>query len=135
MANAEVEDEVLGLDPTTHLIESKMAKITGKEVGLFVPSSTMGKELSAMALGVLGDFVGVKLMMIRALIEVREGKPASMEARVTSAVNEVEEEANEVNGGVEASDRLLQSLLKFPFNLNNSTLDRSNGKSGGGNGL
>lgn len=48
MATAEVEDEVLGLDPTTHLLESEMAKITGKEAALFVPSGTMGNLISVM---------------------------------------------------------------------------------------
>lgn len=48
MANAEVEDEVLGLDPTTQLLESEMAKITGKEAALFVPSGTMGNLISVM---------------------------------------------------------------------------------------
>ena len=45
MATAEVEDEVLGLDPTTHLLESE---ITGKESGLFVPSGTMSNLISIM---------------------------------------------------------------------------------------
>lgn len=48
MATAEVEDEVLGLDPTTHLLESEIAKITGKEAGLFVPSGTMGNLIAIM---------------------------------------------------------------------------------------
>lgn len=48
MATAEVEDEVLGLDPTTHLLESEIAKITGKEAALFVPSGTMGNLISIM---------------------------------------------------------------------------------------
>ena len=32
-----------------------------------------------------------------------------------------------MGAGVEASDRIRQSLLKFPFDLKNSTLDRSDG--------
>ncbi|ONK70740.1 uncharacterized protein A4U43_C04F1040 [Asparagus officinalis] len=48
MATAEVEDEVLGFDPTTHLLESEMAKVTGKEAALFVPSGTMGNLISIM---------------------------------------------------------------------------------------
>ncbi|KAM3281112.1 hypothetical protein P3S67_028132 [Capsicum chacoense] len=44
MANAEVDDDVLGYDPTAHRLEAKMARIMGKEAGLFVPSgiSTIG---------------------------------------------------------------------------------------------
>ncbi|XP_047268019.1 low-specificity L-threonine aldolase 1-like [Capsicum annuum] len=42
MANAEVDDDVLGYDPTAQRLEAKMARIMGKEAGLFVPSGTMG---------------------------------------------------------------------------------------------
>ncbi|KAE8734654.1 putative low-specificity L-threonine aldolase 1 [Hibiscus syriacus] len=42
MATAEVDDDVLGVDPTSFWLESEVAKITGKEDGLFVSSGTMG---------------------------------------------------------------------------------------------
>ncbi|PHT80920.1 putative low-specificity L-threonine aldolase 1 [Capsicum annuum] len=42
MANAEVDDDVLGYDPTAQRLEAKMARIMGKKAGLFVPSGTMG---------------------------------------------------------------------------------------------
>nr|XP_016502165.1 PREDICTED: probable low-specificity L-threonine aldolase 1 [Nicotiana tabacum] len=42
MANAEVDDDVLGYDPTAQRLEAEMARIMGKEAGLFVPSGTMG---------------------------------------------------------------------------------------------
>ncbi|KAG4122297.1 hypothetical protein ERO13_D11G258200v2 [Gossypium hirsutum] len=41
MATAEVDDDVLGADPTAFRLESEVAKITGKEAGLFVSSGTM----------------------------------------------------------------------------------------------
>ncbi|KAJ0967577.1 hypothetical protein J5N97_024494 [Dioscorea zingiberensis] len=48
MANAEVDDDVLGADPTAHRFESEMAKIMGKEAALFVPSGTMANLISVM---------------------------------------------------------------------------------------
>ncbi|OVA02388.1 Aromatic amino acid beta-eliminating lyase/threonine aldolase [Macleaya cordata] len=48
MANAEVDDDVLGFDPTAHRFEAEMAKITGKEAALFVPSGTMGNLICVL---------------------------------------------------------------------------------------
>ncbi|KAJ6380000.1 hypothetical protein OIU76_016620 [Salix suchowensis] len=48
MANAEVDDDVLGYDPSALRLETEMAKITGKEAGLFVPSGTMGNLISVL---------------------------------------------------------------------------------------
>ncbi|KAK4371466.1 hypothetical protein RND71_010941 [Anisodus tanguticus] len=48
MANAEVDDDVLGYDPTAQHLEAEMARIMGKEAGLFVPSGTMGNLISLL---------------------------------------------------------------------------------------
>lgn len=48
MASAEVDDDVLGFDPTAFKFETKMARIMGKEAGLFVPSGTMGNLISVL---------------------------------------------------------------------------------------
>nr|XP_010906817.1 probable low-specificity L-threonine aldolase 1 isoform X2 [Elaeis guineensis] len=48
MASADVDDDVLGSDPTAHHLESEMAKLTGKEAALFVPSGTMGNLISVL---------------------------------------------------------------------------------------
>ncbi|KAK3200748.1 hypothetical protein Dsin_024163 [Dipteronia sinensis] len=48
MANAEVDDDVLKYDPTAFRLEAEMAKITGKEAALFVPSGTMGNLISVL---------------------------------------------------------------------------------------
>ncbi|XP_058094563.1 low-specificity L-threonine aldolase 1-like [Magnolia sinica] len=48
MANAEVDDDVLGFDPTAARFESEMARIMGKEAALFVPSGTMGNLISVL---------------------------------------------------------------------------------------
>ncbi|KAJ8760510.1 hypothetical protein K2173_015177 [Erythroxylum novogranatense] len=49
MAKAEVDDEVLGYDPTTLVLENEMARIMGKEAALFVPTGTMGNLISVLA--------------------------------------------------------------------------------------
>lgn len=48
MADAEVDDDVLCCDPTAQRLETEVAKITGKEAGLFVPSGTMGNLISVL---------------------------------------------------------------------------------------
>jgi|SRR5580698_10569741 len=45
MARAEVGDDVLGDDPTVQALEAEIARITGKQAALFVPSGTMGNQL------------------------------------------------------------------------------------------
>src|ERR1700686_1869797 len=46
MAHAEVGDDVLGDDPTARALEQEVARITGKQAALFVPSGTMGNQLA-----------------------------------------------------------------------------------------
>jgi threonine aldolase len=46
MARAEVGDDGLGEDPTVTALEEEVARITGKEAALFVPSGTMGNQLA-----------------------------------------------------------------------------------------
>ncbi|GMP22201.1 hypothetical protein CsSME_00000322 [Camellia sinensis var. sinensis] len=48
MANAKVDDDVLGCDPTAFRLEAELATITGKEAALFVPSGTMGNLISVL---------------------------------------------------------------------------------------
>ncbi|KAJ3680180.1 hypothetical protein LUZ60_016458 [Juncus effusus] len=48
MAAADVDDDVLGTDPTAFKLESELAKIMGKEAALFVPSGTMANLISVM---------------------------------------------------------------------------------------
>ncbi|KZV22579.1 putative low-specificity L-threonine aldolase 1 [Dorcoceras hygrometricum] len=48
MANAEVDDDVLGYDPTAARLEVEMARILGKEAALFVPSGTMANLISVL---------------------------------------------------------------------------------------
>src|SRR5450631_4018860 len=46
MAEAEVGDDVYGEDPTVNRLEQRAAEILGKEVGLFVPTGTMGNNIA-----------------------------------------------------------------------------------------
>lgn len=48
MAKAIVGDDVYGDDPTICLLEKKAAEYAAKEAALFVPSGTMGNQLSVM---------------------------------------------------------------------------------------
>ncbi|KAG0477546.1 hypothetical protein HPP92_012265 [Vanilla planifolia] len=48
MANADVDDDVLGSDPTAFRLESEMAKVMGKEAAVFVPSGTMANLISVL---------------------------------------------------------------------------------------
>ncbi len=49
MANAEVGDDIYGDDPTVKALEALSAKILGMEAAIFVPSGTMGNQISIMA--------------------------------------------------------------------------------------
>lgn len=48
IAEAVVGDDVFKGDPTVKRLESLAAQLTGKDAGLFVPSGTMGNEISIM---------------------------------------------------------------------------------------
>lgn len=48
MANADVDDDVLGSDPTADQLQRQVAKLMGKEAGLFVASGTMGNLISVL---------------------------------------------------------------------------------------
>jgi threonine aldolase len=49
MASAPVGDDVYSDDPTVNLLEEESAAVTGKEAALYVPTGTMGNQLSIMA--------------------------------------------------------------------------------------
>jgi threonine aldolase len=46
MAAAEVGDDVYGEDPTVNLLEQKAAALFGREAAIFVPTGTMGNQVS-----------------------------------------------------------------------------------------
>ncbi|KAL2644803.1 hypothetical protein R1flu_012390 [Riccia fluitans] len=48
MAEALVDDDILGSDPTAAKLQENTAKMFGKEAGLFVPSGTMGNLIAVL---------------------------------------------------------------------------------------
>jgi len=57
MAEAEVGDDVFGDDPTVNSLQEYCADLLGKEAGLFVPTGSMGNQVSLGALSRMGDEV------------------------------------------------------------------------------
>jgi len=57
MADAEVGDDVFGDDPTVNALQEYAAELLEKEAGLFVPSGSMGNQVSLGALTRPGDEV------------------------------------------------------------------------------
>jgi threonine aldolase len=57
MAEAQVGDDVFGEDPTVNILQEKVANLLGKEAALFVPSGTMGNQLSIKSHTEPGDEV------------------------------------------------------------------------------
>ena len=49
MASAPLGDDVYGDDPTVNALEEESAEAVGKEAAVFVPTGTMGNQLSIMA--------------------------------------------------------------------------------------
>ncbi|MEO7804128.1 MAG: GntG family PLP-dependent aldolase [Actinomycetota bacterium] len=57
MATAELGDDVFGDDPTTNLLEQRVAELCGVEASLFVPSGSMGNLVSIRSMAGPGDEV------------------------------------------------------------------------------
>ncbi|HEV3473068.1 MAG TPA: low specificity L-threonine aldolase [Actinomycetota bacterium] len=57
MAEAEVGDDVFGDDPTVNALQDYAADLLGKEAGLFVPTGSMGNQVSLGSLARPGDEV------------------------------------------------------------------------------
>lgn len=57
MAEADVGDDVFGEDPTTNLLQERVAALCSMEAALFVPSGSMGNLVSLRSLAGPGDEV------------------------------------------------------------------------------
>ncbi len=57
MADAEVGDDVYGDDPTVNSLQEYCADLLGKEAGLFVPTGSMGNQVSLGCMARPGDEV------------------------------------------------------------------------------
>ena len=60
MAEAEVGDDVYGEDPTVRALEAATAEVLGKEAALFVPTGSMGNQISLRVHGRSGTEVIVE---------------------------------------------------------------------------
>jgi threonine aldolase len=60
MAAADVGDDVYGEDPEVNLLQDEVARMFGKEAGLFVPTGTMSNQLAIKAHTVPGEEVIVE---------------------------------------------------------------------------
>lgn len=57
MAEAEVGDDVYGEDPTVNRLQERAAALVGKEAALFVPSGSMGNQVSVKVHTQIGEEV------------------------------------------------------------------------------
>ncbi len=57
MAAAEVGDDQYGEDPSTNLLQARMAELLGKEAALWLPSGTMSNQVALRVLARPGDEV------------------------------------------------------------------------------
>ncbi len=57
MAGAEVGDDQYGEDPTTNLLQQRLAALLGKEAALWLPSGTMANQVALLVLARPGDEV------------------------------------------------------------------------------
>jgi threonine aldolase len=62
MAEAEVGDDVFGDDPTVIALEARVAKLLGKEAGLFVPTGSMGNQICINVHTSPGDEILIDVM-------------------------------------------------------------------------
>ena len=60
MAQAEVGDDVFGDDPTVNRLQEMISEMCGKQAALFVPSGTMGNQVSLKTHTVPGDEIIVE---------------------------------------------------------------------------
>ena len=132
MARADVGDDQYGEDPTTNLLQQRLAALLAKEAALFVPSGTMANQVAVMTLARPGDEVitareahagwhevgaaaanaGVQIMEIGSggayTREQFEGaiKPAGLPVFPVTTVVEIENTHNRAGGVVFAQDEV-----------------------------
>ena len=75
MADAEVDDDVLGHDPTVQALETEVARLLGKDAALYFPSGTMANQTAIWMLAEPGTEA---LCDVRAHINDWEGAGAAV---------------------------------------------------------
>ncbi|KAL8166666.1 hypothetical protein V2J09_008165, partial [Rumex salicifolius] len=112
MASAEVDDDVLCHDPTALKLEDEVARIMGKEEGLFVPSGTMGNLISVL---VHCDIRGSEVILgDKCHIHVYENGGISTLGGVHPRTVKNEEDGTMKLDAIEAAIRGLNGELYYP---------------------
>jgi threonine aldolase len=104
MARAEVGDDVWGEDPTVRRLEEEMARLLGKEAGVYVPSGTMGNLTCVAAQTRPGDEVIADAQAHMVVYEVGgTAIVAGIQLRVLDSVDGVPD-AESIAAAVRAED-------------------------------
>jgi len=112
MCASEVGDDVFGEDPTVNTLQEEVARLFGKEAGLFVPSGVMGNQLAIKTLTDPGDEVIVEA----------ESHIFHYEAAAPSMLSNVQLHTLESNNGVLSSEKLDNAIRPDDYHMPKSTL-------------
>ena len=85
MAEAEVGDDVWGDDPTVIALERELAALLGKQAALYVPSGTMGNQISIRVQTRPGDDQWSVSEVLEHLYRVERGVAAVLTKRIAKA--------------------------------------------------
>lgn len=112
MYEAEVGDDVFGEDPTVNMLQEEVARLFGKETGLFVPSGVMGNQLAIKSLTDPGDEVIVEA----------ESHIFHYEAAAPSMLSNVQLHTIESNNGVLSTENLNKAIRPDDYHMPKSRL-------------
>jgi len=112
MASAEVDDDVLGHDPTVEKLEQRTADILGKDAALFVPSGTMANQVALKTHTVPGDEVIMEAQCHMYWYEV--GAPAAISGVMCRLI--------EGNGGLFTGDDVRSAVRPADVHFPRTTL-------------
>ena len=82
--NAEVDDDVIGVDPSCAALENYVANLYGKEAGLFVPSGTMYDSTSAQIYEYVFICSSLRLFNILELIKLIIARSLALSGNLNS---------------------------------------------------
>lgn len=112
ICEAEVGDDVFGEDPTVNTLQEEVARLFGKEAGLFVPSGVMGNQLAIKTLTDPGDEVIVEA----------ESHIFHYEAAAPSMLSNVQLHTLESDNGVLSPEKLDKAIRPDDYHMPRSSL-------------
>lgn len=124
MFEAAVGDDVLGDDPTVTLLEQKVAQLVGMESAVYVPSGTMGNQVSIASWAARGDAILAEEQAHILYYEV--AGPAIIAGVVTKTVPS--------ENGVMSPDAIEKRVMKASLHTPGTTLlavENTHNRSGG----